>query len=302
MSKMSSKELYIDDIIVRFLKNSRNLTDLVSDLVKNAMETTNIEEEDEIRCLQRDLKDRLTYISSELHSKGASREEIINIMDIISGEKEKTKPLSEEFSSISIHEGEIEEILRNSVCNKCIRLKTAYGMLRSYRRASHNLDKNGYSWDLFFATPEEEPQSEKNYREMFNDESLRKTLREKCIYLFAKHTYVYLDAIYSKNLDFLINHLSELFPNSEFTDRLSVIFASDEEGGTTTKYASTKQIDQIWRIVQGCVKNSLIYCKLCGVEHFDVKILNSSGEKVLTRYNINYAREKERWNLNFEEF
>ena len=282
----------------RFLNNSRLLTDLVCSLVLNAINTTEIVIEDEERCKKRDIQDVLTTITNGLAEKGVSREENAKVMSIIVGNSPKTKPLSEEITSISINEGEITELLQKAREKKCIRIVNAYNMLRIYIRASHNLDPGGYKWNLFFDKETDEPEEERNYREMFNVEKLRTDLRHKCVYLFAKHTYIYLDAIHRKDLDFLIDHLSSLFPNTEFTDRISVIFGPDDTGSkTTTKYVNPEDMVRIWRIVQGCVKNGLYYCYAYGIEHFDVNVLNAAGVKVLTRYIIDYEKEAARWEL-----
>lgn len=298
---MSSKEEIKTDVTNRFLKNLRILTDVITRVVLHAMDTTDLIREDENKCVVRDFKDRIEFLNIGLHKLGVNSEEINTVLTAYSNGVRESEILSEIPKSVTIYPGELEEILRDMEKISCCRIKPAYNMLRSYRRASHNLDLEGYNWDKFFEKESDEPDTEKDYRMMITPE-LRTMLRDKSIYLFTKHTYPYLNAIENRELDFLVNHLSSLFPNGELTDRLSVIFCTDENGTLIPKYINERDIDYIWKIVQGCVKNGLMYCYLCDIKTFDIKIKVGKYDHPLQRYTIDYAKEFKRWKMEVPVF
>lgn len=299
--KMSTRDEVKEDAINRFLKNLRLLTDTISRVVLHAIENTDILQEDESKCQIRDHKDRITKFNESLHKLGLNTSEIREILTLYTKGIREPEILCDVVNSMRVYPGEIQEILTEIEKISCCRLKPAYNMLRSYRRASHNLDEEGYNWDLFFENEEDEPAAEKDYRMMMTPE-LRKIFREKAIYLFAKHTYPYLDAIENRELNFLVNHLSSLFPNSELTDRLSVIFCTDDAGNFIPKYINEKDVDFIWRIVQGCVKNGLIYCYSSEVSNFEIKIKVGTHEHPQRNYVINYPKEFTRWKIDSPKF
>lgn len=283
---------YLEDKIDRFLKNSRNLGELITTITRRSMETTNICTVDENNCRRMEEKERTRFIVKELQSCGVTREESERLaQSILTVGAERTQSTQIDIGNMVDIQIKAEEI-------KKIRLPEAYNLLQAYRRISYNLDEGGYTWDKFFRREDEEPEKERLYRDAMNP-TLRSDLRRKGIRLFLNHTYIYLDAILAKDINFLINNLNQLFSNDEFTSRISLIFGSlDQNGNPTTQYATEKEIDTIWRIIHGCIKNAILYCHASEITHFTVH--ERSRDRITKRdIVVNYEELKLKWNLQY---
>lgn len=293
MSQERELKEYLEDKIDRFIKNSRNLGELISRITARSIETTNICEIDEANCVNMEINEKGNFIMKELMVYGVSQAEAQKLTTSI------MKNGARATRSAEIGVGNMVDIeIKAQQSAKKIRIREAHNLLDSYRRISFNLDEGGYRWDKFFRRESDEPENEKLYRESIT-EGLRKDLRHKAIKLFLNHTYVYLDAMLRKDINFLINNLKHLFNNDEFTTRISLIFGSENADGVrTTQYASEAEINTVWRIIHGCVKNSILYCKAAGITEFTVHQRNQ-GKMAKRNVLIDYEDLRQKWEVEY---
>ena len=290
---MMTRDEYAEDMIDRFLKNSRNLASLLIRITERAMAETDIVSIDERNCRRLELTEKINFFGNELKKNHVKDDEIKRIIELVF----RNQPVD----SDQVDAGTLNEIKTKMEEIKKIRIGEALNHLQSFRKSSFNLDREGYDWSKFYENEEDEPETEKFYRESITDE-MRRDFRRKGIYLFISNIYIYLGAILRRDLAFLIDHLNELIKNDEFTSRISIIFGSrNEDGKISSSYATEEEIDRVWKIVQGCVKNGIYYCHATGVTQFKVKV-KSGNEFVKKPVDVLYENLAEKWNLEYQEY
>lgn len=253
----------INKLIDNFLKNTRMMGELTSEIMRMILDNhPEVSAEDKRKCSMRENKERRAWIESETRGRDLTDSERLAY------EREATAKIRK------------------------IRFHEAYIMLQEYRRLSHILDIGGYDWDKFFNRPEDEPAKERGIREMMDDDDTRDKYRNLAVTEFVKHSYKYWPSIKSKDIKFLTDHLHALFPNSEYTDKLEIIYGRNDE---KKSYISNENLERIWRMIHGTVKTSIKYMLYSGVNtfHFTTKV---NGEDVIQRtLVVDVEAEIERW-------
>lgn len=158
-----------------------------------------------------------------------------------------------------------------------LRFKDAFEQLKKGHRMSHSLRNGGYDWPEFFEIEEDEPEDETMARQAFADET-RTKYRNIGMTDFIKHSYPYWDNILEKDINFLINHFSSLLPNSEISDKLSILFGDNGE----KMYISEEKLTLIWRLIHLCIKMSIKYIKHTGRTGFTNTTLFTKKETTTT--------------------
>lgn len=284
-----------------FLKNVRVIADILSDILTESFENTDLIAIDEEKCREVEYLRYMTNLSKKFSDLGVSGTEISSVLEKLNSEDKDFDRIASEIQSVNIVGGEIVEIVETEI-ERSMRIRQIYTHLRFYRRTSHILDNDGYSWTLFFDSEDKEPEEDRNARNFPLSNDARRDLRFELVYYFAKGMYCHMDEIYNKNLDYLIESLSKLFYGFSEFERLSVIFEKDSNGRVNTKYASEENINLIWRFVHGCVKNTLQYCYACNIRVLKCSTVDRSGdiqEKLIT---IDYPGEFSRWGIETPSF
>ncbi len=289
---------YIEDLITRFLKNMRTLAHKVITLTSNAIETTNIVVEDERKCKIIDKGNKIKFFSKKLKEYGASQQEINGVISYIISEGKDFNTMSKMLTSCEIDEGDMEQLFKDMYnVKETLRISQIVEELKGYRRASFNLDYEGYDWSKFFDKESDEPDKDKLFRKLLEGNvTLKRKYRRDAIYKFAKHTYEFIERIYKKELNFLISHSKILFTNSEYTERLSIIFEKEDENSEdyNSKYLLKQDIEQIWAFIHGCIRLGLMYCKREGLREFKWK---DSNGNIIRTLPIDYETEAVRWKI-----
>lgn len=264
----------IEMILDGFLYNMRLIGNLICDISKTAIENDKknpngvLLKEDEKKCEEREKIERNEYILNEIGGRNLSKYEMNELI---------------EESIKKIHKYRFSEIL----------LK-----LQSYLRLSHILDKGGYEYTKFFTNEGDEPLEETLIRQSFDNEERRISIRHSTISKFILFSYPYWLNIKAKDISFLINHLSTLFPNSEFTDKLEIIFGKND---SHTKYVSSEDLERVWRLIHSCIKTAIKYMKYIGKSVFNDKRMINGTLEIVKTINIDIEQEIINWDVNWKE-
>lgn len=170
-------------------------------------------------------------------------------------------------------EKEMEEKLRK------FRLNTIIPQIESGLRMSSNLikrfnKKNGYISADYFSKPENEPIYERAARESITEE-LREEYRIKLIEDIILHSYEYWSNIYDKDLQYLSNLLRAMFPNSEYTDKLELIYGNKDN---KKSYIEEEDIENIWDKVHNIIRMCIKYMYYCESTSFKMISPNNPNE------------------------
>lgn len=172
-------------------------------------------------------------------------------------------------------EKEMEEKLKK------YRLNTITPQIEIGLRMSSNLikrfkKKNGYTWSDYFSKPENESIYERTARESITEE-MREEYRIKLVEDIILHSYEYWGNIYDKDLQYLSNLLRAMFPNSEYTDKLELIYGNKEN---KKSYIEDEDIDNIWDKVHNIIRMCIKYMFYCESSCFKlVSVKNPSETK-----------------------
>ena len=274
MSSTYNKDLARDNkekitkLINNFLNNSRLLAELTIDIARDVMkDNPKILDEDEQRCVDREKIEREQWISNQSIGQHISQDDLNRL---------------KEESEIKIRK---------------FRIKEAFIKLQSYLRLSYALDEQGYEWSKFFECEEDEPDEEAMIRQLLDNDSKRTELRHSTICKFIQHTYSFWPVIKNKDIDFLVNHLNTLFPNSEYTDKLEIIYGNNED---KKMYVSDQNLERVWRIIHGTIKTSIKYMHYIGKNKFNFKKTVNGVQTTIKTLEINIPDEIERWAVNLE--
>lgn len=290
VSRMQQREKMVNNL----LNNTRNLGRLIKEIADNAISTTDIVELDERNCRKVDIKSLVSLYYTELAKNGVSQDSIKNIIDQVLKK--------EEVVTNEVDSGLLESIKAKASKLRTIRLQEALQQLEMFLRVSYMFDEGGYQWSKYYNREQDEPEKEKFWREMI-DEQIRQKFRKSGLIMFLGGIYTYLDAIRQKDINFLIENLDKLIKNEEFTSRIAIIFGmKDENGVYTTSYASPQQIEKVWKIVHVCVRNSINFCHAKGVRDLKIKKVKN-GEIIEKTVELNYAILAEEWGItSFPEY
>lgn len=266
-AEMNARE--IKALINGFLLNARKLCRLTMTITDEVLaEHPEIIEEDERRCVARETEERIAYINSKIGGMDVPRD------------------LIDEYT---------EEASRK--INK-LRILRARVLLEQGWRLSHILDERGYIWTDFFSDESHIPTEETIAVQAADSESKRNEYRHVIITKFIKHTYEFWDQIKRKDIDFLVNHLGTLFPDSEYTDKLEILYGNNED---KKNYVSDKYLEIIWKFIHGLVKTSIKYMHYIGKNTFRFKKTDPDGNvRIVRTLVIDCDEEIEKWGVNLE--
>lgn len=258
----------INTLIDNFLKNIRLIGELTSEIMQSTINKyPEVLSEDERKCIERENVERSSWVQSQIEGR-----------TVTSGQK-------------AAYEREAVSKFRK------IRMREAYILLQEYRRLSHILDIGGYNWDKFFKKENDEPAKERLIRETMDDDDARDEYRHLAVCNFIKYSYEFWPVIKNKDIDFLTNHLNALFPDSEYTDKLEIIYGNNDAKKT---YISDKDLERIWRMIHATIKTSIKYMLYIGrtTFHFTTKV---DDVDVVTRsIVVNVQDQMDFWAVNPE--
>lgn len=199
--------------------------------------------------------------------------------------------------------GDVSESYRQEVMQDAVRkinrrrIAKTIPEIESYSIMAHNLfvrfgHPDGYSWSDFYETEEDEPMKEKLAREAMTDE-MRREFRHKTICNIIKYSYKYWETIKAKDVDFLAHHFSTLFPNTDFSDKLEIIYGNNE---AKKNYVSDQDLDIIWRFIHGAIKLCIKYMYYTGRNAFEIK----KHDVVVEVIPVDVQRDIEEWGVNLD--
>ena len=190
----------ITALINGFLLNARKLCRLTMTVTDEVLiEHPEIIDEDERRCFAREVEERIAYVNHKIGGMDVPRD------------------LIDEYT---------EEA--NQKINK-IRIIRARVLLEQGWRLSHILDERGYIWTDFFEDESHIPTEDTIAVQAIDSDVKREEYRHVVVTKFIKHTHEFWDQIKRKDIEFLVNHLDTLFPDSEYTDKLEILYGNNEE-------------------------------------------------------------------------
>lgn len=174
------------------------------------------------------------------------------------------------------------------------RIVDAFTESQSYMRLSHNLFVNfneskpdGYHWSKFYERENDEPFTEKAMREAITDE-VREQYRHAVVCKIISYTYPYWPIIKDRNINFLTDHFSAMFPNSDFTDKLEIIYGNND---MKKNYVSEDDLDSIWAYIHGIIKLCIKYMYYTERKFFN---LEEEGKVV----DVDYESDILLWDVN----
>lgn len=267
----------IEMILDGFLHNMRLLGNLTCSIAKDAIKKDHEDSdgklisEDERKCAEREKSEQISWVNEKINGRELSNYEIQELVD-----ESKSK----------IHKYRFSEALIK---------------LESYLRLSYILDKGSYSFSKFFEKEEDEPMEETLVRQAFTDEDndeKRIGIRHSTMCKFIQYSHPYWPVIQDKNISFLMDHLSTLFPNSEFTDKLEIIYGKNDEH---KKYISSENLERVWKLIHACIKTSVKYMKYIGRANFKTKEIVNGEEKLSHVVNVDIEEEIVKWKVNWTE-
>lgn len=264
-------ELVLNVIINQCLKTLINLGANAITIGKETISKhPNILEEDERKTSEREAEERRKFVAS----KGA---------------------ISDSYKE------EVEREAREEIKKK--RIPEAFSEAEGYIRIAHNLYvnfdstiPNGCPVTVFWGeNPDDEPFLEKTARIATEDEEMRTKLRHTMMCKMIGYSYKYWDMIKGKNLDFLTNHFSVLFPDGDFSDKLGIIYGSNDE---KKNYVSEEDLNVIWRYLHGVIKLCIKYMYYTDRQFFNVDYISPEipGGKV----DVDYHTDIEKWGVKLE--
>jgi hypothetical protein len=232
----------------------------------------------------------LTMINLGINTKNIAAEvvernpKILEDDERLTGERERI----ERNEYIRKKSGDFSESYKEEVRKEAIetinkmRIPTAFNELDSFVRMAYNLiinfddsRPNGYHWSKFYTIESDEPFKESTVRLACEDENNRTKYRHITVCNFIAYSYKYWPMIRESNLDFLVNHFSTIFPDSDFTDKIQIIYGKNEE---KKNYVSQEDMDVIWRYLHGLVRLCIKYMYLNDRTSFS-KLSFSDGPK-----------------------
>lgn len=264
----------IEMIIDGFLYNLRLIANLICDISKKAISDDKKDpngillKEDEKKCLEREKLDRIEWINKEIDGRNLSKFEIDEIT---------------QDATRKIRTYRFPEILIK---------------LESFIRLSHILDRGGYEYTKFFHRESDEPLEETLIRQAFDNEDKRENKRHSTICNFISYTHDFWANIKKKEISFLINDLSNLFPNTDFSDKLEIIFGNNE---SHKKYISEENIERVWKLIHACIKTSIKYMKYIGKSTFKQKKILNGETRVVKIITVDIEQEIIEWDVNWME-
>jgi len=256
----------IDVLINQILKNLINLGVNSLEIAKKVIKQyPEIAEEDEIRTAGREAEERRRYVNE--------------------------------------HAGDASESYRREIEAEAIqkinkrRIVSSFVESESYMRMSHNLfvkfdsgRENGYHWSKFYETEESEPIKEKAMREGISDE-IRDKYRHMMVCKLITYTYKYWSIIKEKNISFLAEHFSAMFPNSEFTDKLEIIYGNNQN---KKNYVADSDLDIIWTFIHGVIKLCIKYMYYTKRQFFNIK----NEGRIVDSVEVDYESDIITWDVN----
>lgn len=256
----------------------------------------------------------INQIVKNLINIGANSLEIANKVikanpEIIQEDERKTsaKEAEERRRYVEKNAGDVSDSYRREIekeaARRIVRRRIANTLpeAESYLRLAHNLFvrfnpeiPDGYSWSRFYTKEEEEPEKEKIIRESLDD-CIRKTFRHDTVCNIVKYSYKYWDIIKNKDIDFLANHFSSLFPGSDFSDKLEIIYGRNDN---KRNYVSPEDLDIIWTFIHGTIKLCIKYMYYTGRRYFKIKTKNADGESVVSEIvRVNVPEDISKWQV-----
>jgi hypothetical protein len=213
------------------------------------------------------------------------------------------KEAAERRKYVDDNAGDVSESYREEIRQEAIRkinrrrIAKTIPELESYSIMAHNLyvrfgAPDGYSWSDFYEKEEDEPTKEKFAREAMSDE-LRIEFRHKTVCNIIKYSYEYWGIIKEKNIDFLASHFSTLFPNTDFSDKLEIIYGNND---AKKNYVSDEDLDIIWRFIHGTIKLCIKYMYYTGRTSFEIR----KNEIVVDVIPIEIQRDIDDWCVNLD--
>lgn len=201
--------------------------------------------------------------------------------EIIAEDERKTaiKETAERKKYVDDNAGDVSESYRLQVMEEATRrinkrrIARTIPEIQTYAIMAHNLfvrfghAQDGYTWSDFYKHENEESDKERFLRESMNLE-LRNELRHKTVCNVIKYSYKYWENIKEKDMDFLAHHFSTLFPNTDFTDKLEIIYGNNDE---RKNYVSEEDLDIVWRFIHGTIKLCIKYMYYTGRESFQIR-------------------------------
>lgn len=236
-------KLIIDVLINQLLMNLIGLGMTSLEIAKKVVDQyPEIAREDEIRTSAREAEERKRYVD------------------------ERAGDCSESYKR------EIEREAARKINKR--RIVSSFNESQSYMRLSHNLfvnfdtsKPNGYHWSKFYKNENDEPFTEKAMREAITDD-VREQYRHAVVCKIISYTYPYWSIIKDRNISFLAEHFSSMFPNSDFTDKLEIIYGNND---MKKNYVSDEDLDTIWVYIHGIIKLCIKYMYYTGRKFFNIK-------------------------------
>lgn len=262
-------KLEIDVVINQIVRTMINLGVNVSRIARETIaKNPCIVEEDELVTSKREIKERKAYVKE--HSSGAS----------------------ESYKQEIILEAE-EKINKR-------RILQSMDDIDKYIRIAHNLFitfdddiQNGCDWSRFYNSEDDEPFDEKAARIALEDEDSRTKYRHFTICQFVAYSYEHWGIIHERNIDFLASYFSSMFPNSDFTDKLEILYGNNK---AKKNYVDPEDIKTIWRFIHAIVKLSIKYMYYTDRSGFKKTVPNSSEPKEIV--DVDYDADIEKWEVN----
>lgn len=265
----------IENIIDGFISNGRLLIKIVFDVAKKAIEN--------------DKKTNGDLISED--ERISSERDYNNFL----------KDLKEK--GIKYSKRELESVWENEKDNYYThRFEDILPQIESYLRLSYLVDLDGWTEEKALLQKDgtyiEEPKKEKLLRSLYNKEDTIK-YRHVAMAKFITYSYKFWDAIYDKNQIFLIEHFSSLFPDSQFTDKINIIFGNDLNGHT--KYIDAKKLNNVWKLIHGLIKLSIKYICKIGKTEFHIKKETNGVKEIIETVVVDLDYCLNKWDVNPEE-
>lgn len=262
-------KLEVDVVINQIVKTMINLGANVSRIAKETLaKNPCIIKEDEIATNKREIEERKAYVKE--YSSGAT----------------------ESYKREIILEAE-EKINKRRILH-------SLDDIDKYVRIAHNLFitfddniENGCDWSRFYNNEEDEPLDEKSARIALEDEESRTKYRHFTVCQFIAYSYKHWDIIRDRNIDFLAHYFSSMFPNSDFTDKLEIIYGNNKE---KKNYVDPEDIKTIWRFIHAIVKLSIKYMYYTDRSGFKKTVPNSNESKEIVE--VDYNSDIEKWDVN----
>ena len=266
----------INTVFERFILNVQSIAQLTIEITPRILdENPEIIVEDEQKCRLREERDVTKWVDEQMGDFGDA-----------STRRQYTKEAMEKF--------------------KRIRILEALPKLKMSWRVSHALLPGVYPIGRFYDNASDEPGEEMLYREMIGSRDGSETEEEayekenerlkNChiiINKFISYTFPYWQVIFDRDMHFLTEHLNTLFPNSDITDKLEILYGNND---SQKNYIPTENIRQIWVKIHSMVKLSLKYMKYMGKSDFKIQRVGQETERV----HIDVDRECEKWAVSFE--